>query len=199
MSYQYIVGNITHLCSLCSNLDVKELLDGVCLNVDSKFLQSGDMLGTESITRFKSEANGQEYSLSILDSNESESLRLLVPDENQDKLVPFWPFKGLLNLTSVVSGVGENVGDGSSNIQTDLLLAPAQERAPQPAFDQSGNGAVDKMRLAYVPVVQREGLKRRWAMPGSRTPQPLKHQKEVAADENMEPKRSHKKAKKVKA
>ena len=29
------------------------------------------------------------------------------------------------------------------------------------------NGSVPAMRLAYVPVPQKEGLKRRWAMPGS--------------------------------
>jgi hypothetical protein len=158
-----------------AHLDVSEILNGVTLTVDSAILKASSRSTNDIISRFKAEFDGNEYALTLLDAKESEVMRLLVPDdEDEDKLIPFKPFKGQLNLTAVVSGIGDNAGDGSSNIQTDLLLAPAEERAPKPALEQSGNGAVDKMRLAYVHVPQKDGLKRRWAMPGSSgVPQPV--------------------------
>ncbi|KAL7516482.1 hypothetical protein ACHAWX_001492 [Stephanocyclus meneghinianus] len=163
-------GDVEYFCLRApAHLDVSELLNGVTVDVHSKFLTSPSTAvhPNESICLFKDDVNGQEYSLTLADKNESVGIRLLVPDsEDQDNLVPVG-IKGQLILTSVVSTLGENMGDSSSNIQTDLLLAPAEDRAPKPALEQSGNGAVDKMRLAYVPVPQREGLKRRWAMPGS--------------------------------
>ena len=162
--------------------------------MQSKFLTSSSSAvhHNESICRFKDNGNGQEYSLTLVDKNESIGVRLLVPDsDDEDKLVPF-RVKGQLNLACVVSTLGD-MGDGSSNIQTDLLLAPSEDRAPKPALDQSGNGAVDKIRLAYVPVPQRKGLKRRWAMPGSgSTSQVGKHERSMAKEDA----RSRKKGKK---
>ncbi|KAL3796428.1 hypothetical protein HJC23_004225 [Cyclotella cryptica] len=187
-----------------AHLDVSEILNGVTINLPTKFLTSSSsaVYRNECISRFKDNVNDQEYSLTLADQNESVAIRLLVPDtEDQDKLLPS-SIKGQLNLTSVVSTIGENMGDGSSNIQTDLLLAPAEDRAPKPALDQSGNGAVDKIRLAYVPVPQREGLKQRWAMPGSSGTSQVsenKHRKikeEVIVSGDEEPHRSRKKAKK---
>lgn len=132
-----------------AHLDVSEVLDGVTLTVDSAILKSSSQPSNEIVSKFKGKSDGEEYALTLVDAKESEGMRLLVPDyDDEEKLVPFKPFKGQLNLTSVI---GETGGDGSSNIQPDLLLAPAQDRAPKPAFDKSGNGAVDKMRLAYVP------------------------------------------------
>jgi hypothetical protein len=176
-----------------AHLDVSEILNGVTLNVDSAILKASSRPTNDIISRFKAEFDGNDYALTLLDAKESEVMRLLVPDyEDEDKLIPFKPFKGQLNLTAVVSGIGDNAGDGSSNIQTDLLLAPAEERAPKPALEQSGNGAVDKMRLAYVHVPQKDGLKRRWAMPGSSgVPQPVVKEGEGDVSE-----RSHKKSKK---
>ena len=165
--------------SLCAPapLDVAQILNGITLDVDSNLLQfpMAAMASNNILSRFKAEKDGLEYALIVSDTNDSDNTRLLVPGEagkDRDKsagkeLHPFDPFRRHINLTSVVSYVGLNDGD-TSNVQTDLLLAPAGDRAPKPAFDQSGNGAVDTMRLAYVPVPQREGLKRRWAMPGSR-------------------------------
>ena len=173
-----------------AHLDVSEVLNGVTINIDSTiFDRSSSQPGNEIVSRFNAKSDGHEYALSLADSKESDGVRLLIRDyEDEEKLIPFKPFKGQLNLTSVV---GDNLGDGSGNIQLDLLLAPAPERAPKPAFEESGNGAVDKMRLAYLPVAQKEGLKRRWAMPGScGAPKPVEN--DQLAD------RSNKKAKKSK-
>ena len=56
--------------------------------------------------------------------------------------------------------------------QSDLAVAPSQSSAPKPALKDEDtkvmNGTVEKMRLAYVPVAQRKGLKRRWNMPGGK-------------------------------
>ena len=174
-----------------AHLDVSEIMNGVTLNLDITSLDKSSSQSTHTvISEFKSEVNNKEYSLSLMGSKETEGMRLLVPDnDDEDKLIPFKPFRGQINLTEIVTCPGEKAVDSSSNIQTDLLLAPAVERAPKPAFGQSGNGAVDKMRLAYVHVPQRDGLKRRWVIPGSSAPQP------VAIEENVS-KRSHNKAKK---
>lgn len=182
-------------------LDVSKILNGATLDVDSQFLTSSSKLGNGIISRFKAESDGREYVISLDKAKESDGLRLLVPDnDDEDKMIPFQPFKGQLNLTAAISGHGDNAGDGSNNIQSDLLLAPAVDRAPNPAFDKTGNGAVDKMRLAYVHVPQRGGLKRRWAMPGSDGAQQIGQTK--SKKENVfkdERKRSHKKVKKSKS
>jgi hypothetical protein len=173
-----------------AHLDVSEVLNGITINIDPAILKPpSSQPANEIISRFKAVSDGHEYALSLADTKETDGLRLLVKDyEDEEKLIPFKHFKGQLNLTSVV---GETLGDGSSNIQLDLLLAPAPERAPKPAFEDSGNGAVDKMRLAYVPVAQKDGLKRRWVMPGSGGA--------LKTVENDQPTdRSHKKAKKSK-
>ena len=185
-----------------AKLDVSKILNGATLDVDSQFLTtSASKLGNGIISRFKAESDGQEYVISLDNGKESDGMRLLVPDyDDEDKLVPFKPLKGQLILTSAVSGYGDNnAGDGSSNIQTDLLLAPAVDRAPKPAFGPTVNGGVDKMRLAYVHVPQRGGLKRRWAMPGSdgNLGQTKSTKESTSKDETR--KRSHKKAKKSKA
>lgn len=147
------------------------MLNGVTLNVDSKLLQSpSSAISSHNnvLSRFKGGEDDLEYSLVLADATESENVRLLARDKSDEqKLVPCAPFRGQINLTSVMSYLGANSAIDASNIQTDLLLAPAKDRAPKPAFDQSGNGAVDTMRHAYVPIPQARGLKRRWAMPGS--------------------------------
>lgn len=133
-----------------AHLDVTDVLNGVTLNIDTNILEpSSAGHSNEIISTFKAKSDGQEYALTFADGKELEGIRLLVPDyDDEEQLVPFKPFKGQFNLTSVV---GEAGSDGSGNVQSDLLLAPAAERAPKPAFELSGNGAVDKMRLAYIP------------------------------------------------
>mmetsp|Transcript_32254 Transcript_32254/g.55035 ORF Transcript_32254/g.55035 Transcript_32254/m.55035 type:complete len:246 (+) Transcript_32254:26-763(+) len=146
-----------------AHLDVSKLLNGVTLDVNSRTSAASNSI----LSRFTS-SDGSEYALTLGDPSESDHLRLLVPDSEGNELVPYGcPFQRNIHLTSAVaasnSGTGEN-----TDVQAELILAPAKDAAPKPAFDQSGNGSVDTMRLAYVPVPQRQGLKRRWAMPGSK-------------------------------
>mmetsp|Transcript_6753 Transcript_6753/g.14636 ORF Transcript_6753/g.14636 Transcript_6753/m.14636 type:complete len:273 (-) Transcript_6753:137-955(-) len=167
-----------------AHLDVSELLTGVTLafNDPSTHHQPSSNNGSTSnniLSTFQSGDGGEEYSLTLVDGNESENtMRLLVPDKSGNELIPYHrPFQRQIQLTSschVVVGGGSgsktniNSSTGLDNgIQADLLIAPARETAPSPATNASGNGSVDAMRLAYVPVPQRQGLKRRWAMPGS--------------------------------
>ncbi len=156
-----------------AHFDVHQLLDGASLDVDSNLLRSGSSSTPSQnpvLSTFKSDTDGKDYSLILADCAESENIRLLTRDPNDaDKLISRGPFKGQINLTSVINYAGSNSAGDSNNVQTDLILAPSKDRAPKPAFDHVGNGAVATMRLAYVPVPQREGLKRRWAMPGSDT------------------------------
>ena len=145
-----------------AHLDVPELLNGVTLD-DPRSSTSNNIL-----SRFQSD--DVEYLLALGDANESDNLRLLVPDKsrsNGNELIASRPFQRQIHLTSTVGSGANNTGD-SSNVQADLVLAPARDVAPKPEFGQKGNGSVDTMRLAYVPVAQRQGLKRRWAMPGSK-------------------------------
>lgn len=150
-----------------SHLNVSEVLNGATVEIATDLLTSTSTSALSAIILSKFQGkDGNEYSLSAADANETESMRLLVPGDD-DALVPFGPFRGQINLTSAMSGLGSARGEASKSVQSDLLLAPAKDRAPKPAFDQSGNGAVDTMRLAYVPVAQRGGLRKRWQMPGS--------------------------------
>lgn len=154
-----------------AHLDISEVLDGVTLNVNTKLLEdnasplssAGDTSNISSsnntLTKFKSKQDdGKDYELTIGDSSEIDHLRLLLPKKNEKLKAHNAPFQRYINLTSV-----------TTSAQEELALAPARENAPRPAFgEMTGvNGSVPAMRLAYVPVPQKEGLKRRWAMPGS--------------------------------
>ncbi|KAL7436329.1 hypothetical protein ACHAXM_005127 [Skeletonema potamos] len=153
-----------------AHLDVSEILNGVTLDVNTKLLDS-DAADTSShqtinttLSKFKTKQDGQDYELTLGDASEINHLRLLLPDNEDDdtntkKLKAHnTAFQRYINLTCV-----------TTNAQEELVLAPARENAPRPAFGEVGiNGSVPAMRLAYVPVPQKEGLKRRWAMPGSR-------------------------------
>lgn len=155
-----------------AHLDVSSVLDGVTLDVDHQSLAgpstSSSAAANSILSRFKSAADGSEYALTLGDASESDSLRLLVPDGG-DALVPHRPFERVVHLTASCHSSGAAAGGGGGgDVQADLALAPSRDAAPEPAFDETGNGSVEKMRLAYVPVPQRQGLKRRWAMPGSR-------------------------------
>ena len=155
-----------------AHLDISEVLNGVTLNVNTKLLKdtstssttAADTSTNSTLTKFKSKQDGQDYELTIGDASEINHLRLLLPN-NQDtnstqKQLKAHnnPFQRYINLTSV-----------TTSSQEELVLAPARENAPRPAFGEmmGVNGSVPAMRLAYVPVPQKEGLKRRWAMPGS--------------------------------
>eukprot|EP00956_Cyclotella_meneghiniana_P001377 scaffold1468_cov71-Cyclotella_meneghiniana.AAC.5 len=175
------------------NFDLSEVLDESTLHVAEMLMSSSN---AQNGMIFKVETDdGQMYALtrSQTYANAEEGVRLLVPDdEDGEKLEPYL-LKGQLNL---IAGVSHNiVGDGVSNIQTDLLLAaPAADSAPEPALGESGNGAIDKMRLAYAPVPQRENLKRRWSMPGSgHAPQSTKSANEDDASKDATQKRSPRK------
>lgn len=155
-----------------AHLDISEVLNGVTLNVNAKLLKdtssstkAADTSTNNSLTKFKSKQDGQEYELTLADSSEINHLRLLLPHQDDDsssnaqKLKAHnTPFQRYIHLTSV-----------TTSSQEELVLAPARENAPRPAFGETMgvNGSVPAMRLAYVPVPQKEGLKRRWAMPGS--------------------------------
>mmetsp|Transcript_14771 Transcript_14771/g.32100 ORF Transcript_14771/g.32100 Transcript_14771/m.32100 type:complete len:243 (-) Transcript_14771:1152-1880(-) len=153
-------------------LDVSALLNGVTLDVDpqSLQLQSSSSTSNNILSIFKSDES--EYALALGDANESVNLRLLVPDKSNsdgNELLPYHrPFQRQIHLTSVMSCQGANNAGDTSNVQADLVIAPSKDVAPKPAFGQSGNGSVDAMRDAYVPIPQRQGLKRRWVMPGSK-------------------------------
>jgi len=166
-----------------ANIDVSELLNNTQLNFASDPSSNSNIL-----SRFtSSDGTGEEYALSLGDVNESQNLRLLVPDkktaddssssdsdssssssDDEDKkttsnniLVPYaHPFKRQIHLTI------------ANKEQSDLAVAPPQSSAPKPALKDEDtkvvNGTVEKMRLAYVPVAQRKGLKRRWNMPGGK-------------------------------
>ena len=156
-----------------AHLDISEVLNGVTLNVNAKLLKdtsssttAADTSTNNSLTKFKSKQDDQEYELTLADSSEINHLRLLLPHQDDDndssstqKLKAHnTPFQRYIHLTSV-----------TTSSQEELVLAPARENAPRPAFGEmmGVNGSVPAMRLAYVPVPQKEGLKRRWAMPGS--------------------------------
>ena len=167
-----------------ANVDVSELLNNAQLNFTSDPSSNNNIL-----SRFtSSDGTGEEYALSLGDANESQNLRLLVPDkkaaddsssssdsdsssssDEEDKkksasnniLVPYaHPFKRQIHITI------------ANKEQSDLAVAPSQSSAPKPALKDEDtkvmNGTVEKMRLAYVPVAQRKGLKRRWNMPGGK-------------------------------
>mmetsp|Transcript_27856 Transcript_27856/g.55689 ORF Transcript_27856/g.55689 Transcript_27856/m.55689 type:complete len:236 (-) Transcript_27856:155-862(-) len=195
-----------------AHFDVHKILDGATLDVDTNLLRSGSSFTTSQnplLSKFKSDTDGKDYSLVLADGVESENMRLLTRDPNDgDKLIASGPFKGQIHLTSVMNYSGSNVVGDTNNVQTDLLLAPSKDRAPKPAFDQVGNGAVATIRLAYVPVFQREGLKRRWAMPGSDAvpaasvaaapPKRSKTEEAVVSDDDASGEGKGKKEKKVK-
>ena len=162
-----------------ANVDVSELLNNTQLN----FVDPSS--NNNILSRFTS-SDGEEYALSLGDVNESQNLRLLVPDKkaaddsssssdssdsssdedkkkstSNDILVPYaHPFKRQIHITI------------ANKEQSDLAVAPSQSSAPKPALKDEDtkvvNGTVEKMRLAYVPVAQRKGLKRRWNMPGGK-------------------------------
>ena len=164
------------------NLDLSEVLDESTLHVAEMLMSSSSNARSDIISSFKVETDDAEvYALtrSQTYANVEDGVRLLVPDDEDGEKLKHFLFKGQLNLT--VGVANNNVSDGVSNIQTDLLLAaPAIDSAPEPALDESGNGAVDKLRLAYAPVPQRENLKRRWSMPGSGlAPQSTEHIKSI--------------------
>jgi hypothetical protein len=159
-----------------AHLDVSEILNGVTLDLNTKALnnnsEESDVDTSNNINttlaRFKADKDGQDYELTIGDKSEVSHLRLLVPDKesnddnNTKKLKAHKSaFQRYINLTSATM----------ANVQDELALAPSRETAPRPAFGEldTTNGAVPAMRLAYVPVPQKQGLKRRWAMPGSST------------------------------
>ena len=158
-----------------AHLDVSEILNGVTLDLNTKALnnnsEESDVDTSNNINttlaRFKADKDGQDYELTIGDTSEVSHLRLLVPDkesndDNTKKLKAHKSaFQRYINLTCATM----------ANVQDELALAPSRETAPRPAFGEldTTNGAVPAMRLAYVPVPQKQGLKRRWAMPGSST------------------------------
>lgn len=181
-----------------AHLDISEVLDGVTLNVNTKLLEDASSADTSNIasnntlTKFKAKQDGKDYELKIGDSSEIDHLRLLLP-KNEKLKAHNAPFQRCINLTSV-----------TTNAQEELALAPARENAPRPAFgEMTGvNGSVPAMRLAYVPVPQKEGLKRRWAMPGSgMTTTAVKRAKvdeETSAVKSAKKKKKDKKEKKSK-
>ncbi|KAL7425931.1 hypothetical protein ACHAXH_000429 [Discostella pseudostelligera] len=139
----------------------------------------------------KDEKEEEGYALILDDARELDILRLLVPDNTkkhksknsssaEQLLVPYsQPFQRQIHLTSVVScgggtsnkinsSTGGNATNNTilSNIKSEMILAPPPDTAPLPALHTIGNGSVDAMRLAYIPVPQRNGMKRRWTMPG---------------------------------
>lgn len=164
-----------------AHLDVSEILNGVTLDLNTKALNNNTEASSSSsdndvdtsnyinatLARFKADKDGQDYELTIGDTSEVSHLRLLVPDKesNDDDTKKLKAhksaFQRYINLTSATM----------ANVQDELALAPSRETAPRPAFGDldTTNGAVPAMRLAYVPVPQKQGLKRRWAMPGSST------------------------------
>ena len=153
----------------------------------SKFKSSGGAAGDEG-EGGSPEEEGEEYTLSLGDVNEIQNMRLLVPDEEEAKeansdsdsdsssddddddkkkkkketsklLTPYThPFQHHIHITSSYAD------------QSELTIAPSQNSAPNPAtgddYRGSKNGRVENIRLAYVPVPQKRGLKRRWNMPG---------------------------------
>ncbi|EJK60579.1 hypothetical protein THAOC_19036 [Thalassiosira oceanica] len=154
-----------------ANVDVKELLDGVRLESllgdhGSSGDGSGVAGGSNVLSRFRGAA-GSEYAITRGEDGEADGCRVLTRDESSDEdddeeeeeggselsLSVSRRIARTVHLTSVVSD--RNTGDG---IQSELALAPPAEDAPRPA---------NRVRLAYAPVPQREGLKRRWQMFGS--------------------------------
>ena len=154
----------------------------------SKFKSSGGAAGDEEEGGSPEEEEEEEYTLSLGDVNEIQNMRLLVPEEeakeaNSDSdsssddddddgkkkkkkkkketsklMTPYTrPFQHHIHITSSYAD------------QSELTIAPSQNSAPNPATgdDYRGkNGRVENIRLAYVPVPQKRGLKRRWNMPG---------------------------------
>ena len=162
----------------------------------SKFKSSGGATaGDEEKGGSSPEEEEEEYTLSLGDLNEIQNMRLLVPEEeakdkeaNSDNdsdsdssssddddgkkkkkkkkkketsklLTPYThPFQHHIHITSSYAD------------QSELTIAPSQNSAPNPAtgddYRGNKNGRVENIRLAYVPVPQKRGLKRRWNMPG---------------------------------
>ena len=156
-----------------ANVDVKELLDGVRLESLLGDHYSGSSDGSSGgggasnvLTRFRGAA-GSEYALTRGEEGEADCCRVLTRDSDDDSddsddddeggselsLPLSRHIARTVHLTSVVSE--RNTGDG---IRSELALAPPAGDAPRPA---------NRVRLAYAPVPQREGLKRRWQLFGS--------------------------------
>ena len=146
-----------------ANVDVKDLLDGVrlesLLGHGSSVDGSGGAGAGNILSRFRG-ATGSEYAVTRGEDGEADGCRVLTRDDDDDdgggselSLSMSHRIARTVHLTSVVSE--RNTGDG---IQSELALAPPAEDAPRPA---------NRVRLAYAPVPQRDGLKRRWQMFGS--------------------------------
>lgn len=184
-----------------ANMDVSAILNGVQLDLQTSSTSSNNNI----LSRFKSsndEEETTEYTLTLGDANEIDNVRLLVPhkskkeddsgdssdddeEEPTEKLVPYTrPFKQQVHLTSSI-GPSSNY----NNIPSELIVAPPINTAPK--------SDDPRMRVAYVPRPQREGLKRRWNMPGANnnkisdeedvhTPPTNKRKKKANDDDNEE-------------
>lgn len=105
------------------------------------------------------------YSLALCQPNETQSFRILAKklkgDDNDNEeggddekeMVPI-PLTFTRNLTIV---------ETTHSKVTDLDLAPSLDRAPRVDLEKQ------KMRIPYVPIDQKSGLKKRWSVFGSNT------------------------------
>jgi len=99
------------------------------------------------------ELNGEKYSLSQGHTEEVSSFRILAGTEDEQG-------KGMKPLPVSFSKHFNLIQSTNANI-ADVDLAPSNERAPDLDMQQL------QMRIPYVPIAQKSGLKRRWNVLGA--------------------------------
>jgi len=142
-----------------SHIDVLGLLNGVTFSMlpDSSAAAANNVL-----SRFQSK-DANHYLLTLGDASELDDLRVLVPDKtypHRSELIPRGPFEQQIHLASTASC--------STNMRENPSVLPNEDVAHKSAVGKPCSGSVDSMRLAYTPVPQKPGLKRRWTMPGGK-------------------------------
>ena len=123
-------------------------------NVTLPFDMEEDVKGRQDATITSFEHAGQSYGFVLGHAYENNSFRILKPcgdsqDTKEMQPLPFG-FDRQINMVST-----------SQSHMTDIDLAPSSERAP--AIDMGK----EKMRIPYVPIPQKQGLKRRWNVCGA--------------------------------
>ena len=167
-------------------------LDGTTFQFN---LKKNKKAGLDPVTTIF-EVNGEKYSLSQGHQEEISSFRILAGTEDEDG-------KGMKPLPVSFSKHFNLIQTTNANI-VDVDLAPSNERAPDLDLKTV------QMRIPYVPIPQKSGLKRRWNVMGanaawtppvdsSAQPETPKAMKSKASEKSSKKERkSEKKAKKVK-
>jgi hypothetical protein len=123
-------------------------------DVTLPFDMEDDVKGPQDATITSFEHAGQSYGFVLGHTSENSSFRILKPCNNSEDTKEMQPlpfgFDRQINMLST-----------SKSHMTEIDLAPSYERAPTIDMEK------EKMRVPYVPIPQKQGLKRRWSVCGA--------------------------------